>query len=92
MYIGTNQGLFYKKYNSNSEFALIENTSGQVWSLEKINGTLFCGHDQGTFVVNNSTAKKINYTLGSWTFRKKSSDSKETVEVVIMDILSMEIL
>ncbi len=80
LYIGTNQGLFYKKYNSNSEFVLIENTSGQVWSLEKINGTLFCGHDQGTFIVNNSTAKKINYTLGSWTFRKKSSDSKDIVQ------------
>ena len=30
--------------------------------------------------MNNSTAKKINYTLGSWTFRKKSSDSKDIVQ------------
>ena len=80
LYIGTNQGLFYKKQNSNSGFTLIENTSGQVWSLEIIDGTLLCGHDQGTFVVNNSIAKKIKNTSGSWTFRKKSSDSKDIVQ------------
>ncbi|MBL6649801.1 MAG: hypothetical protein ISP56_06010 [Flavobacteriaceae bacterium] len=80
LYIGTNQGLFYKKYNSKSEFKLIKNTSGQVWSLEKIDGTLFCGHDQGTFIINNTTAEKIENTYGSWTFRKKSSDSNEIVQ------------
>jgi ligand-binding sensor domain-containing protein len=41
LYIGTNQGLFYKKNNSNEAFKLITNTSGQVWSLEEIDGLLF---------------------------------------------------
>jgi ligand-binding sensor domain-containing protein len=80
LYIGTNQGLFYKRYNSNEQFKLINNTSGQVWSLEKIDETLLCGHDKGTFIIDSSFATKIEGTLGSWTFRKKSKNSKDIIE------------
>ena len=75
LYIGTNQGLFYKKYNSNDSFKLIEITSGQVWSLIEIDDTLFCGHNNGTYVVFNGSAQKIPNTNGSWTFRKLPDDS-----------------
>ena len=42
-----------KEHSSNNDFSLIEGMTGQVWSLEKINNELFCGHDNGTFIVNN---------------------------------------
>jgi DNA-binding CsgD family transcriptional regulator len=58
----------------------IENTTGQIWSLEEIDGYLFCGHDRGTFVVNKGIAKKINGTIGSWTFRKKIDGSNDIIE------------
>jgi AraC family chitin signaling transcriptional activator len=80
LYIGTNQGLYYKKYNSNEAFKLISNTSGQVWSLEEIDGLLFCGHDKGTFIIKNSIAQKIDGTLGSWTFKKIPNNSSEILE------------
>jgi hypothetical protein len=48
LYIGTNQGLFYKEYKGNGEFKFIDGTKGQVWSLFEYDGTLFCGHDSGT--------------------------------------------
>ena len=80
LYIGTNQGLYYKKYNSNEAFKLISNTSGQVWSLEEIEGLLFCGHDKGTFIIKNSIAQKIDGTLGSWTFKKIPNNSSEILE------------
>ena len=75
LYIGTNQGLFYKKYNSNDSFKFIENTNGQVWSLIEIDGTLFCGHNNGTYIVKDANVIKIRDTSGSWTFRKLSNDS-----------------
>jgi AraC family transcriptional regulator, chitin signaling transcriptional activator len=68
LYIGTNQGLFYKDFNQNSEFKFISNTKGQVWSLFVHDGTLFCGHDSGTFVINNSTANLIYKQTGTWKF------------------------
>ncbi|MDC1337119.1 LuxR family transcriptional regulator, partial [Flavobacteriaceae bacterium] len=80
LYIGTNQGLFYKKYNSNDSFRFIENTNGQVWSLIEIDGTLFCGHNNGTYIVKDANVIKIRDTSGSWTFRKLSNDSSDILE------------
>jgi DNA-binding CsgD family transcriptional regulator len=68
LYIGSNQGLFYKNYKSNEEFKLINGTKGQVWSLFEFDGTLFCGHDSGTFIIENDTAKNIFSVTGTWKF------------------------
>ena len=73
-YVGTNQGLYYKKTSSNNDFLLIEGMTGQVWSLELINNELFCGHDKGTFVVAKGKASKIPGTQGSWTFKQNKTD------------------
>jgi DNA-binding CsgD family transcriptional regulator len=70
LYVGTNQGLFYKDYQSNDEFRFISGTKGQVWSLYVYNGTLFCGHDTGTFVIENGVAKNIFSKSGTWKFTK----------------------
>lgn len=70
LYIGSNQGLFYKNYPSNNNFQLVNGTKGQVWSLFKHDNTLFCGHDLGTFVVNQTTAKLIYAESGTWKFQK----------------------
>ena len=80
LYVGTNQGLFFKKYNTDEPFRLIKETSGQVWSLIEIDNTLFCGHNNGTFIVSNGSVKKISNTSGSWTFRKISNDSSDVLE------------
>ena len=59
LYLGTNQGLFYRNLNSKGVFEFVENTQGQVWNLSKIDGTLFCGHDEGTFIVKQGKVNKI---------------------------------
>ena len=66
LYLGTNQGLFYKKINSNSDFSFIKGTNGQVWFLKEIDNKLFCGHNSGTFLVNNEKATLIVDKMGSW--------------------------
>ncbi len=70
LYVGTNQGLFYKTYNETGDFKFIAGTKGQVWSLYKHDGTLFCGHDSGTYIVNDNTAKQIFTASGTWKFEK----------------------
>ncbi|MFT5257449.1 MAG: AraC family chitin signaling transcriptional activator [Arenicella sp.] len=70
LYLGTNQGLFYKEQNSNNPFTFIKNTQGQVWNLSVIDGTLFCGHDSGTFIINNKEANLIFGMQGTWDFMK----------------------
>lgn len=68
LYVGTNQGLFYKAYNSSDDFKFIAGTKGQVWSLQAYDGTLFCGHDSGTFIINGNTAAQIFANSGTWKF------------------------
>ena len=68
LYIGTNQGLFCKKNQSNSEFKFINGTKGQVWSLFEYDGALFCGHDSGTFIIEHNAAKNIFSASGTWKF------------------------
>jgi len=68
LYLGTNQGLFYKKQNSKQPFTLIEKTQGQVWSLKVIDDTLFCGHSAGTFIIKNRKAELIFNGQGTWDF------------------------
>ncbi|WP_147676959.1 triple tyrosine motif-containing protein [Algibacter pacificus] len=71
LYIGTNQGLFYRKLQDvNASFKFIKGTAGQVWELYIFNNQyLFCGHHFGTFLIEDNTAKKINNTLGAWAFK-----------------------
>jgi len=75
LYVGTNQGLFAAhgentgKWNDNlSGFRLIEGTEGQVWSLEVIGNTLFCGHNFGAFQVDGFNARQISDIRGFWSF------------------------
>lgn len=67
IYLGTNQGLFYKKVTTKSRFNFVEGTKGQVWSLKYFYGTVFCGHDKGTFIIKDNQAKLITGEIGTWT-------------------------
>jgi len=80
LYLGTNQGLFVKPFNATGNntgerFSLIENTEGQVWSLEVINDQLVCGHHFGTFIINGTKARKISEVPGGWKYIRLSEDS-----------------
>ncbi|QHI35329.1 hypothetical protein IMCC3317_06750 [Kordia antarctica] len=66
LYLGTNQGLFYKAENEPSDFNFMEGTNGQVWCLRVIDNQLFCGHDLGTFIINDGKQQKIADIEGTW--------------------------
>lgn len=66
LYLGTNQGLFYKPLNNTSDFSFVSGTQGQVWALKNIEGTLFCGHNSGTLIIQENKGEKIPNTQGTW--------------------------
>jgi DNA-binding CsgD family transcriptional regulator/cell division protein FtsB len=70
LYLGTNQGLFYRNKESNDRFKLIENTQGQVWSLIIIDNLLFCGHTSGTFLIEKDKSKLIFNKQGTWKLKQ----------------------
>jgi ligand-binding sensor domain-containing protein/DNA-binding CsgD family transcriptional regulator len=69
LYIGTNQGLFFKDINSNDQFQFVKGIKGQVWSLFEYDNTLFCGHDLGTFIIEGENANCIYSKYGTFCFR-----------------------
>ena len=57
LYLGTNQGLYYKPLVDDTiDFRLIAGMQGQVWSLNLLDGELFCGHHSGTFKIVGNKA------------------------------------
>ena len=65
LFLGTNQGLFVEN-PATSNFDFIKGTSGQVWSLSKVNGKLLCHHDAGLFEVEDKIAKPLFSANGVW--------------------------
>jgi DNA-binding CsgD family transcriptional regulator/ligand-binding sensor domain-containing protein len=74
IYLGTNQGLFYKKTDSNEDFKFIKNTNGQVWCLKRYYNTLFCGHNLGTFIIKGNSANLISTVMGTWDIKPIKSN------------------
>ena len=74
LYLGTNQGLFYKPINTDVAFKLIDNTKGQVWCLKEIDNTLFCGHNNGTYIIQKDQVKLISNYAGTWDIKKIKTD------------------
>lgn len=72
LYLGTNQGLFYRGIDSSEDFNFIQGTKGQVWCLKKIKDALFCGHNSGTFLIENGLATLIASIPGTWDLKKIS--------------------
>ncbi|MDZ7743162.1 MAG: triple tyrosine motif-containing protein [Bacteroidota bacterium] len=75
LYLGTNQGVYSIDWNrikvdnsTEMAFELVENTSGQVWSLQRIKGNLVCGHNNGTYLIKGKTAYNISEIDGGWAY------------------------
>lgn len=78
LYLGTNIGLFVSDYDFNIDyqkaeerFELVQNTSGQVWSLQVIDGDLICGHNKGTFLIKGNRGELISDVEGGWKYLYK---------------------
>ncbi|BAX82602.1 triple tyrosine motif-containing protein [Labilibaculum antarcticum] len=78
LYLGTNTGLFTRKWdflqsmvNSEEEFELVKNTSGQVWSLQVVDDELICGHNKGTFSIDKKIGTLISDVAGGWNYLYK---------------------
>lgn len=80
LYLGTNQGLFFKRMNTDESFSVVEGTDGQVWSLFVYDDQLFCGHNSGTFLIDRNSATKISDIQGGWNFQAIPGDSTKVLQ------------
>ncbi len=69
LFVGTNQGLFFRPSGETAEFTFVEKSEGQVWNLFVYDGVLFCGHHNGTFIFVDGQLRKLSEVPGVWGFR-----------------------
>lgn len=70
LYLGTNQGVYYKNIaEPGRKFRLLQGTQGQVWAFYA-DETLLCGHNNGTYEIRKETAKLVSEITGGWSFAK----------------------
>jgi hypothetical protein len=80
LYIGTNHGLFYTPLHPNNTaqrtFTFVEGTQGQVWDLSIHDNQLFCGHNNGTYIIDQpgSMPRLASTVAGGWSLKVINSD------------------
>jgi ligand-binding sensor domain-containing protein/DNA-binding CsgD family transcriptional regulator len=71
LYLGTNQGLFVKKLNSDfSEPQLIDNRTENIWTIDQVDGDILVGSQKGLSVIKNQALHTIHKEGGGWIFKK----------------------
>ncbi|WP_290840812.1 triple tyrosine motif-containing protein [Flavobacterium sp.] len=73
LYVATNQGLFYHKWNKpfrENSFELIEGTTGQTWNIQVVDGQLICGHNRGLLLISGNKVVKNLDPNGYWGIKK----------------------
>ena len=68
LYLGTNQGLYYRstKEGPVTDYKLILGSQGQVWALQQFNGTVFCSHHKGLYIVEGDSIILVPNTEACW--------------------------
>ncbi len=78
LYLGTNQGLLIsnpiRDITGCESLSLMQQSSGQVWKLENIDGVLYCCHNRGLFRVEGQNFIPIFSGDGVWNVEKIDRD------------------
>jgi len=69
LYLGTNQGLFFREYGTDADFTFVENTEGQVWGLKVYDNRLFVSHNIGTLILSDNVLTRVTNPQGTWTIQ-----------------------
>jgi ligand-binding sensor domain-containing protein len=81
LYVGTNRGIYTYLEEGDSDrlkyTGFLNQSQGQVWELKNIDGTLFCGHTNGTYVITGRDFKKISNEHGGFALEKYTKDGQE---------------
>lgn len=80
LYVGTNQGVYYFHLQPNgtlSEKKFVTKSQGQVWFLKEIDNHLYCGANDGCFVIANDQMMEVSNASGGYNFKKISINGSD---------------
>jgi cell division protein FtsB len=69
LYIGTNQGIYTFELDKSGTFinpAFIQKSQGQVWFIREIDGLLYCGLNEGTYLISDDQLIEVSDINGGY--------------------------
>ncbi|WP_367388604.1 triple tyrosine motif-containing protein [Lewinella sp. LCG006] len=90
LYIGTNQGLFQRPLNSIAPYQLVAGTQGQVWELSVMDDQLLCGHNNGTYLIENQDAVLISEVTGGWQLSPLAHHSPKFLQATYTGVIRLD--
>jgi DNA-binding CsgD family transcriptional regulator len=73
LYIGTNRGIYWYKRDENGNFydkTLIPNSQGQVWFIKELDGSLYSGLNDGTYLLENKELTRVGTVHGGYNLKR----------------------
>lgn len=82
LYLGTNQGLYVTELKDKNlaniqleDFEFVDGSQGQVWDLNIFDNQLLCGHNRGTFRVEENKLIEVSSVSGGFCLKQYSDKS-----------------
>lgn len=89
IYLGTNQGLFVQTPgNTQNSISLVPQTQGQCWECKVINGQLWVGHNQGTFIVDGLEANLISTQSGGFALKPDTQNEELLIQCTYNNLVT----
>lgn len=98
LFVGTNQGVFYlnkedmNKSNIFTSMKLIEGTQGQVWSLDVVDGRLFCCHNRGFKEIHKDLSVSRPYDVRTGVYQLQKIKLKERDLLLLSTYSSVQLI
>ncbi|HAQ20292.1 MAG TPA: regulator [Prolixibacteraceae bacterium] len=88
LYVGTNQGLFFRPFASTGEpFRLVPETQGQIWDCKVIDDRLFVNHNNGTFEIQNDQTRHISSVSGCFSITENPLKPNSLVQSTYSNLI-----
>jgi hypothetical protein len=88
LYLGSNQGLYSKKYSSpEAPFSLVSGTQGQVWDCKVIDDRLFVNHNKGTFEIHGDEVHLISTASGGFSITENPTKPNSLVQSTYSNLI-----
>lgn len=82
LYVGTNQGIYYYQRGADGQFTdrrFIRGSEGQVWFLQVVDGMLYGGLNDGTFLIQNKTMRRVSDITGGYNLKRISTSDGDVL-------------
>jgi DNA-binding CsgD family transcriptional regulator len=88
LYLGTNQGLYFRPFLSSEEsFRLVPGTQGQIWDCKVIDDRLFVNHNTGTFEIQGEQVKQISAVSGGFSITENPLKPNSVVQSTYSNLI-----